>query len=417
MDRTTSRLERVRKRRQQHKTRNYLLIFAGVIGIFFALFVFKGLSFYSNIQTNKNPNIKVATKTPEEKSIYNMLLLGYGGGKHDGAYLTDTIMFLHLDTKLKKAILLSIPRDVWVKLPTDSGEDFHSKINSVYQMGLYPKEYPDVDTTYTKDGDDAGLIKHIMEQITGQKIDYYSTIDFQGFIKAIDILGGIEVDVDTTFDDYYYPVDGKEADTCGKKDQELEDAMKVATEDAKIAFPCRYEDLHFKKGLTKMNGETALKYARSRHALQDGGDFNRAKRQQKVMDAVKEKMLSVGFIPKIIPLMNELDDHIRTDLPLTELNKLLLELGKSKDYKVTKLVLTQETFLKSSMSRNGQYIIIPKAGLDDWTDVQKEIDFIRRGITPTPTPTETPIPTPTSKSQKLTGTPKPTKKVLPTDSQ
>lgn len=403
MDRRSSRLQRVRAKKE-HKTRNILFLSLAIIGFLLAFLIMKGLSFYNNIQAKQPTKVNTPTKKPEEQHIYNMLLMGYGGGNHDGTYLTDTIMFIQVDIKKKKAILLSFPRDIWVKLPTKSGDEFHSKINAAYQMGLFPKTFPDVKV---KNDDPASVIKEIISNITGEKIDYYATIDFAGFVKTIDILGGIEIDVEKSFDDYEYPIDGKETDPCDKKDQELEDALKIATEDARLAFPCRYEHLSFKKGLTKMDGTTALKYARSRHALADGGDFNRAKRQQKVIEAVKEKMLSVGFIPKIIPLMNELDDNITTDLPLAELNKLILAMGKSNDYTIEKIVLTQENFLTSSRSNNGQYIIIPEAGMDNWTEVQREIKNIKLGITPTPTPTITPTVEPTSRMKKITGTKNP----------
>lgn len=379
-----SRLERIQSQKKQ-TTRRIVLVGGFIILLISIALITRGLQFYNTIQA-KTSHTK-PTKRPEERHLFNFLLMGYGGGVHEGTYLTDTLMFLQIDTKKKKAILLSFPRDIWVKIPTKSGEDFHSKINSAYQMGLFPKEYPDV---LVQPQDNASVIKKVVYDITGQTIDYYSTIDFDGFIKIIDLLGGIKVNVDTAFDDYEYPIDGKENDACGKKDKDLEDALNVATQDARLAFPCRYEHVHFDKGVVTMDGKTALKYARSRHSLVDGGDFNRAKRQQKVVEAIQEKVMSVGFVTKIIPLMNELEKNITTDLPLADLQKMLPEISKSKEYQLTKLVLTQENFLTSDRSDNGQYIIIPEAGMDNWIEVRREIKNIQLGITPTITPSITP---------------------------
>jgi anionic cell wall polymer biosynthesis LytR-Cps2A-Psr (LCP) family protein len=149
------------------------------------------------------------------------------------------------------------------------------------------------------------------------------------------------------------------------------------------AFPCRYEELNFVAGETHMDGVTALKYARSRHALLDGGDFNRARRQQNVIEAAKQKILSIGFISNIIPLLNDLEQHVKTDLPLAEMNKLLLEGRNASEYTTETLVLS-DNFLTDGYSSYGGYIIIPKAGMDKWSEVQKEVKNMRLGITPTP---------------------------------
>ncbi len=132
-----------------------------------------------------------------------------------------------------------------------------------------------------------------------------------------------------------------------------------------------------------MDGPTALKYARSRHALEDGGDFNRAKRQQNVLEAVKEKVLSIGFIPKIIPLLDELEEHVRMDLELGVINKLLLE-ARNADAYTRKSFVIEGDYLTDGYSEYGQYIIYPREGIDEWKKVQKEIYNIRMDITPTP---------------------------------
>ncbi|MEX1052556.1 MAG: LCP family protein [Patescibacteria group bacterium] len=334
--------------------------------IFFSLI----RNFYNKIYNPKQSSKKV--QIIKEKTSFNILILGYGGGNHQGTFLTDTIILANIDKKTKKVVLISIPRDVWVKVPTKSKEDFHSKINSVYQIGLFPKNYPDVDKSYIKDSP-VGLLNSSIKQISDLTVDNYITVDFAGFIKAIDLLGGIEVNVERTFNDFKYPVEGKESDLCGIEESVLEEIQEIATKSPEIAFPCRYETLHFDSGLQIMSGEAALKFARSRNSLEDGGDFGRAKRQQLLIEAVKDKVLSIGFIPKIIPLLGELGDHIETDIPLEQMQDLLREMNNAENYQIIRLVITNNDYLDYSISEDGQFILIPKTGIDQWDGVQKWI--------------------------------------------
>lgn len=190
-----------------------------------------------------------------------------------------------------------------------------------------------------------------------------------------------------SFDDVEYPVDGKEEDTCGLDAVKFEEAEKIATEEPVLAFPCRYEHLHFDAGLTHMDGSTALKYVRSRHSEQDGGDFGRAARQQRFLEAVKQKVLSVGFIPKILPLMDELDENMRTDIPLEVLQKLLKEASRGDEYKIDSMVLSDKKYIMESFSSDRQYILISTGGIDRWENVHK---WVQTTLNP-PTPTLSPI--------------------------
>lgn len=399
-----SRLERIEQRKQLFKKGALILGIVFLVGI--AAIVYRFLGFYDKIHTQANNTTN--EKPKEEKTQYNILLLGYGGGNHEGTYLTDTIMVAHIDLKKKQVVLVSVPRDIWVKVPTKN-EDFHSKINAVYQMGLFPKNYPDVDTSLISGDNPTGLIKNVVESITGLKIDGFASVDFEGFTKTIDTLGGITVNVDKSFTDYEYPIDGEEDNLCGKDEEfakiepylhpganademksffeqnpDLETFYNNIKDHPVEAFPCRYETLTFEKGQVEMDGKTALKFARSRHSLEDGGDFNRAHRQQEVLEAVKDKVLSINFIPKILPLLDQLEENIKTDVPLADTNKLLLEGRNANQYKVSTFVITEE-FLNYDVASNGQSIVIPKAGMDNWDPVKKKISDTILGITPTPT--------------------------------
>src|SRR3989339_1574184 len=138
--------------------KKFLIIIVGILLAFGAFY------FYSNFKFNGKIDQQTLIKPKPEKTVFNFLLLGYGGGAHEGTYLTDTIMVLNIDTKVKKATIFSVPRDLWVGLPTKSGADFHTKINAVYQLELFPKDYPDLKKLSTK---------IVISQITGLPIDGY----------------------------------------------------------------------------------------------------------------------------------------------------------------------------------------------------------------------------------------------------
>jgi len=395
-----------------------ILIVLGVfLAVYAAYFVSKGFSFYKGIYT-RNPVTQ--KKTAEQKTVYNILLMGYGGPGHDGPYLTDSMMVAHVDLKTNKVALISLPRDIWVKLPTKSKVEFHSKINAIYQTGLFPENYPDVVNPLPEGAD---LAKRGISYVVGFPIDAFVAIDFEGFTKAVDILGGVDVQVLKTFDDYEYPIDGKEKELCGKdaefeqvkaflepgfdpgqRDQlfkdkpELEVFFKSITEDPKVAFPCRYEHLHFDAGKVHMDGATALKYTRSRHSLQDGSDFGRAARQQQFVKAVKDKVVNVGFVTKVIPLLDEMKKHIKTDISPDDIKKFIAEAPDAGSYRIINIRMSDSDYLASGYSDYGGYILVPKEGTDKWGAVQTMIKNSIAEITPTPTPAPTQKITPTGKA-------------------
>ncbi|MDP3733465.1 MAG: LCP family protein, partial [Candidatus Daviesbacteria bacterium] len=258
----------------------------------------------------------------------NILLLGIAGGTHDGAFLTDTILVASYNLKENKLKLISIPRDLW--LPA-----LKSKANAVYQLGL-------------ADNNGLGFSKTVMGNILGIPIHYGLRADFRGFVKAIDAIDGVDVLVDRSFEDYNYPIEGQENDLCGYEEKEMEfnqeEAKKLNIEPGKrkvfispkgsIAtdsaeedkgvkyFSCRYEHISFEKGLMRMNGAIVLKYVRSRHGTNgEGSDFARSARQQKVIDAVRKKVLSFETLAdpqKISDLVKTLGKSIDTDISVKD---------------------------------------------------------------------------------------------------
>lgn len=310
------------------------------------------------------------------KTPINILLLGYGGGNHDGPYLTDSMIAVHIDPKTQKIFLISIPRDIWIKIPTDGMNGSYSKINAAYSDGLDDTDYPNKEQQFA--GADGGgrLAEYIVQQVIGVPMNYFIGMDFSGFTHTIDTLGGVDINVQTAFDDYQYPIEGEEDAACGLSPDLIASysaalASPSATVTEQDLFPCRFEHLHFDKGEQHMDGTTALKYVRSRHSLQDGTDFGRAQRQRNLIVAVKQKIFSSSFIPEIIPFISSLGDDMRTDLTPDDVKTLVQNIQALNKYQIVSLALTDQNYLQDSVSSDGQDILESRAGLDNWEDVQK----------------------------------------------
>ncbi len=210
----------------------------------------------------------------------NFLLLGTGGKDHDGPDLTDTMIVASISQETGSVTMLSIPRDLYAE-----DKRYNSRVNQVYS-----------NLKSAGKSDDQALeeTKSLIEGIVGMPLHYYVKIDFQALVDTVDILGGVDVYLDTTINDPLYPKDG----TLG------------------------YEPFYLEAGQHHLDGATALKYARSRH---DSSDFGRSQRQQRLIFAIKEKALSTGIIgsvSKINDLMETLANNIQTNITADEVLQL-----------------------------------------------------------------------------------------------
>ncbi|KKT87778.1 MAG: LytR/CpsA/Psr family protein, partial [Candidatus Moranbacteria bacterium GW2011_GWC2_45_10] len=156
----------------------------------------------------------------------------------------------------------------------------------------------------------------------GIPIHYHVMVSFDLFQEIIDILGGVEVTVDTAFTDYAYPIENMENNRCGRTEEEIKKMEEEGKSDLEIYF-CRYEEIVFNQGTQTMDGETALKFVRSRHGNNnEGTDFARSRRQQKIITAIKNKSLSIQTLVNPAKLKNRIptdtvfnfcgDDRART---------------------------------------------------------------------------------------------------------
>lgn len=352
-----------RKKGKNKKIFSLFLVFAVLLALVIFIKIAPFLNTAFQLTFNKNIELK---KTFDQR--VNILLLGIGGGVHDGPLLTDTIIFLSIDPQLKKSTLVSIPRDLWVY-------NMQAKINTVYA-------YAETD----KPGSGLQKTKDVVSGIVGQQIDYGFRIDFTGFEKAVDLMGGLDIDVDRAFDDYDYPLSGKETDTCGLPEEQIASlSAQISTGSATTEelFPCRYEHLHFNSGLIHMDGETALKFVRSRHALgPEGSDFARSKRQEKIIRAFKDKVFSAQTFlnpVRVIGLFDVLKASIDTDIKQEEYDDFIKLAQKMREGKIESAVIdTGDEQLNTpgllinplpSDEYKFQWVLIPKLGSNNYSDI------------------------------------------------
>ncbi len=291
-----------------------------------------------------------ATPTPDPNRAFSVLLLGYGGGNHDGGSLTDSIVLATIRPHDEQITLLSIPRDLWVN---------NAKLNYAFPSG------------------GGELSKKTVTDVTGVDIDYFLAIDFAGFTKVVDQLGGINLKVTKPFVDKFYPLDVGTTDLCGKSPEELV-ALESTMSGDKLnqQFTCRYETLNFGIGTTHLDGVTALKYARSRHSETNGGDFNRGERQRQVILAIRDKVVSLNFFTRIIPIIKTLSYHLHTDIKFADIEKYILRASEFSNYKVSSFSLTDKNVLVQGKSAGGQSVLIPTSGIDQFQEIHSYVASI-----------------------------------------
>jgi LCP family protein required for cell wall assembly len=274
----------------------------------------------------------------EDDDRINILLLGMGGKNHDGGYLTDTIMLASIEPSTKKVSLLSIPRDLAIPI---EGYGWR-KINHV-------NAYAEMESA-----ESGGLAaSQAISDVFNIPVHYYFRVDFQGFINIIDELGGITVNVERTLNDPSYPIMGREKAE---------------------PYESRFETLYVEKGLQEMDGTLALKFARSRHGKYgEGSDFARAKRQQLIIEATKEKLLSKWNFLKPIMVSNIIDefrDHVSTNLKIWEIVKLWDMVKDVERNNIINKVLDNSPsgLLTDMISQEGAYILSPRSG--DFAEIE-----------------------------------------------
>lgn len=263
----------------------------------------------------------------EHDDRINILLLGIGGKGHEGVNLTDTVLIVSIKPSVKQAALFSIPRDLLIPIEHYGWR----KINNANAFG-----------EVMNPGYGGEFTRKTVSDLFQIPIQYYARVDFKAFEELIDAIGELHICVDNSFTDYMYP-------TLDEK----------------------YQAISFRSGCQTMDGDQALKFSRSRHSIMnnEGSDFARSKRQQKILTAVKEKIFSAGVLlnpGKINNLLQTYEEHVRTDLKPWEIVKLT-NLSRKLDAKDIKSIVFDDGvdgFLTSN-TIDGAYVLQPRDGTFD----------------------------------------------------
>ena len=293
--------------------------------------------------------------TPASPTAYHILLLGYGGEGHSGGRLSDSLTVVRVEPEKKRVVLVSVPRDVWIALPT-AGRNERRKINQAFALG------------------GGELAKRAVSTVVGLPIQYFVAVSFDGLKEAIDALGGVDVRVPKTFDDPYFPVKGKENETCGKTAEEVGQILTTLKGfEIDKQFPCRFERVHFEAGLQHMDGETVLVFVRSRHSAEHGGDFARNARQQAVLWGIREKLLALGALDDAVAFFHRMSFAVETDIDEEAVRRLALLVGNTSDYAFTSILLSDQSVLTATTTLDGQSVLLPNEGEGKWEGVRAYI--------------------------------------------
>ncbi len=293
----------------------------------------------------------------EEDDRINVLLLGIGGEKHDGGTLTDSMMVASYQPSTQQVSLISLPRDLIVKYYDDQNPRLWEgrKLNLAYQLG----------------GIDLSTEK--VSEVTGLELHYYVVIDFSGFTKMIDDVGGIDVEIDNSFTGLY-----------GSKE---------------LSIPCpitqtynledgAYCAIPFQRGVENMDGERSLIFSRVRKLApgslnpEEGTDFARAQRQQIILESFQDKVFSSETLirpDRITNVLENLGSHIDTNMELWEIAKFLRFTSDINSDQIISKVVDQSAnglVYSTIAEQTGASVVVPRAGDYNYTEIHRLADTV-----------------------------------------
>lgn len=247
-----------------------------------------------NPKVDENDENIVPPKEIDWSKKINILLVGIDQRYEDEMSRSDTNLLLSIDPVNKKLVLISLPRDSLVTLPGYEGDE---KLAHAHSYGGVP------------------LLIKTVESILGIEIPYYVEVNFEGFVKMIDLIGGITIDVEKDMDYESYLGDVK---------------------------------IHLKKGLQHLNGEKALEYVRFR--MDETGDIGRMERQQKFIKALIKQALGLSNTLRLQKALLELKNWVKTNLEPTQIIKLGLIVKNIKEEDMISFTLPGTIDWKNGLS-------------------------------------------------------------------
>jgi LCP family protein required for cell wall assembly len=283
-----------------------------------------------------------------------------------GGNLADTIMVISIDPKQSKVAMISVPRDLYVTVP---GTQDKQKINAVHALGEKKKK-----------GQGLEDMKAILSDVTGLSVDYAASINFEGFKQLIDTIGGVEITLDQPFSEVlqFKGIEQRcDLITFTVPSGNYEEKRIQRKNGTYYANPKRYPLCYAKATATEnlecggsftlpagkqtLSGDSALCYVRSRKT---SNDFERAKRQQIIVQLVKDKVLSSETLmnfDKLNQLLDNLGDNVRTDLRPWEMKRFFDVYKEMQNMQIYQRVLenSEEGLLYTPPENGAGYILLP----------------------------------------------------------
>lgn len=285
-------------------------------------------------------------------SRFAFLLMGYGGGGHDGAYLTDSMMLVIVDPARKSLTLLSLPRDTWIPMSFDGTSTVYNKVNTAYAFAQDSTLYTDRLARYSGAQGPGTFASETVSRLLGVPIRYYLGLDFQGFRQMIDAIGGVDVNVPDGFA-ARYPINDNPSINAG------------------------WMIVRFTAGAQHMNGERAIEYARARETIDnsnEGTDFARSRRQRLIMEAFKSRLLQPGGLIHLPQLLGIASQHVDTNYGVpgaAALSQLVLDW---KSVKIYQTALTSANYLADATGPDCTYTLTPASANHSWEQIQQFVD-------------------------------------------
>ncbi len=326
---------------------NKKAIASGLIigGIALLLFLFYGLNDskkYSFSFDNNSIAFSKEELSKSEDSPINILFLGIVGEGSRGAFLTDAIFVTSIIPSKKQISMISIPRDLWVKIPNGSTG---VKINSLYELENKGKGFSKADSYE--------LIKEKIEDITGLPMNYIVILDLKGFEKLIDALGGIDIWLE----------------------KDVIDPSLVNPHNPSEIF-------HLSAGWRHLDGALIIKFIRTRYA--PNGDFYRIEHQQQIIAALKDKLTKLADIWNLISwlkIWQSLSGHVITNLDFNTIWQIFPVVKDISSSQIQYLSITNrppdELLMTSTMYDNWSdkdiYILIPAKGFENYEEINNYI--------------------------------------------
>jgi len=276
------------------------------------------LGLRSNAPQAADPDQAPTTQEVDASQRITFLLLGVDQRPDDPSPLrTDTMIVVTIQPETNQVGMISLPRDLFVPIP---GFDYSGKITTAFTVGELNK-YP---------GGGAALATKTVSEFLGYPVDYTVMINFDGFVQAIDAIGGVDVVVAKTIHDEEYPT-----------------------------IDYGYQTFHIDAGPQHLDGETALKYARSRHGS-GNDDFQRTNRQQQLLLAVKDKLIENKLLTpvRLLDLLRVVSNSVEHNIPATTLPSLLTLASRVQIDQIQQLVIDTRYAQIDANSKFG-WILVP----------------------------------------------------------